>query len=37
MIDYLSKYGYTPKAEEIDAKLAKISQNVNNFMTEDVL
>ena len=37
MIDYLSKYGYTPKAEEIDAKLAQISQNVNNFMTEDVL
>ena len=37
MIDYLSKYGYTPKAEEIDAKLAKISQNVNNFMTEEVL
>ena len=37
MIDYLSKYGYTPKAEEIDAKLAKISQNANNFMTEDVL
>lgn len=37
MIDYLSKYGYTPKAEEIDAKLAKISQNVNNFMTEGVL
>lgn len=37
MIDYLSKYGYTPKAEEIDAKLAQISQNVNNFMTEEVL
>lgn len=37
MIDYLSKYGYTPKAEEIDAKLAQISQNVNNFMTEGVL
>ena len=37
MIDYLSKYGYTPKAEEIDANLAQISQNVNNFMTEDVL
>lgn len=37
MIDYLSKYGYTPKAEEIDTKLAQISQNVNNFMTEDVL
>ena len=37
MIDYLSKYGYTPKAEEIDAKLAQISQNVNNFMTAAAL
>ena len=37
MIDYLSKYGYMPKIDEIDGSLAKISQNVNNFMTVDVL
>ena len=37
MIDYLSKYGYTPKIEEIDSAIAKISQNVSNFMTGQVL
>lgn len=37
MIDYLSKYGYTPNIDEIDSTIAKISGNVNNFMTPDVL
>ncbi|MGN0190533.1 MAG: deoxyribose-phosphate aldolase [Candidatus Cryptobacteroides sp.] len=37
MIDYLSKYGYTPVIEEIDGTIAKISGNVGNFLTADVL
>ncbi len=37
MIDYLEKYGYSPKMEEIDAAIGNISANVDGFMTEDVL
>lgn len=37
MTDYLEKYGYSPKMEEIDAAIGNISANVDGFMTEEVL
>ncbi len=37
MTDYLEKYGYTPKVEEIDEAISGISANIDGFMTEEVL
>lgn len=37
MINYLDKYGYTPKTAEIDGAIANISANIDGFLTEDVL
>lgn len=37
MTDYLEKYGYSPKMEEIDAAIGNISANADGFMTEEVL
>ncbi len=37
MVNYLEKYGYSPKTAEIDGALANISANVDGFMTEDIL
>ena len=37
MTDYLDKYGYSPKPEEIDAAICNISANLDGFMTPDVM
>ncbi len=37
MIDYLEKYGYSPKFEEIESTIANISANIDGLMTETVL
>lgn len=37
MIDYLEKYGYSPKIEEIESTIANISANIDGLMTETVL